>query len=353
MKLLIVAQKVDKRDDVLGFFHGWVSHIADNVSSVDVIALSVGEHILPRHVRLFSLLKDKGVPKFFQAVRFYFFLFKTLPFVDGVFVHMAPEYVKAMYPINFFFRRPVVMWYAHIRVSPTAKWALDKVDKILTPSKDSFALDSDKVVSTGHGIDTSIFKPSDSRQKDPPIILTQSRISRVKRLETLIEAIRILKDIYQGKFLCKIIGAPIFPDDEAYLKELKGKISEYNLDSYFEWVGSVPNIHMPSYYTEASVFVRLQGGGGFGKTELESMACGVPAIIPTAVYNVILGVFSKDLYFTEDDASQCAQNIKKVLLWDDNTRRSYAEKARDIVVNNHNIAKLAKKIVESFPTQVR
>jgi len=39
MKILILTQKIDKNDDILGFFHGWVAEFAQHCEKVTVIAL--------------------------------------------------------------------------------------------------------------------------------------------------------------------------------------------------------------------------------------------------------------------------------------------------------------------------
>ncbi|MEK7538915.1 MAG: hypothetical protein AAB552_03680 [Patescibacteria group bacterium] len=58
MKLLILTQKVDQNDDILGFFHGWIREFAKHAEQVTVIALGVGEYDLPKNVRVFSLGKE-------------------------------------------------------------------------------------------------------------------------------------------------------------------------------------------------------------------------------------------------------------------------------------------------------
>jgi glycosyltransferase involved in cell wall biosynthesis len=350
MRLLIITQKVDVNDSVLGFFHGWISHLAPLVKEIVVIALAKGEHILPANVKVISLGKENKSPKIFQAIRFYLYVLKFLPKSDGVFVHMAPEYVKALYPLNIFLRKPVIMWYAHINVSNTAKWAMRHVQKILTPSKESFSSVSEKVISTGHGIDTEKFSPNDTAKKGKvPVILVQSRISPVKRVHVIIEALALLnRDHPELKFQCKIIGSTVYPDDEKYFALLKDLAIENHLGNQIEWVGWVPNRDMPRHYNEASVFVRLQGGGGFGKTELEAMACGTAVVLPTQVYNESLGEFAKDLYFPEDDVKKCAENIRIVLGWDKDRYLRYRQIAREIVVKNHNLTTLSKKIVGVF-----
>ncbi len=349
MKLLIITQKVDQDDDILGFFHNWLTHIAENVDSLSVITLFSGKNNLPKNTEVFSLGKERGFLKFVQAIRFYFFLLKILPKVDGVFVHMAPEYVRAVYPVNIFFRKPIIMWYAHIKVSPTARWAIGKVDKIFTPSKESFSFGSEKVISTGHGIDPDIFKPMRVVPERVPVIMTMSRISKVKRLHVFIEALNIFKNNHPDLvFRAIIVGGPARKEDYEYEMNLRKLADSYGLAPFVEWIGGIKNIETPILYNKASVFVRLQGGGGFGKTELEAMACGIPAVLCTDVHSGVLGDFSRDLYFEEDNAEMCAEKISNVLKWSDAQKSAYGELSRNIVVKNHNINNLAKRIADEF-----
>lgn len=342
MRLLVITQKIDESDDVLGFFTSWVKALSKRVDHVDVICLAKGKYDLSENVGVVSLGKERGRNKLFQAITFYINVLKILPKVDGVFVHMAPEYVRALYPLNIFFKKPVVMWYAHIKVSPVAKWAMDRVNFILTPSKESFAIDSEKVVSTGHGINTEIFKPL---QTDIVAdVISISRISRVKRIETLIEAVRTLRSTGRD-ISVNIYGKPARQEDDAYLKDLKDMVTKYGLEQNISWRGAVANKESPSVYAKHKIFVRMQGGGGFGKTELEAMSMGIPAVLPTDVYKPYLGEFAEDLYFPEDDAKALASRLKTVLSWSDEKRSRYAKLSRGLVVEKHNIENVASEIV--------
>lgn len=349
MKILIITQKVDIDDPVLGFFHGWIDHLSYRFDSIKVVALSKGVYSFQKNVEVVSLGKEFGSNKIIQVFRLYSYFFNFLPNIDGIFVHMAPEYVQAIYPINLFFKKPIIMWYAHIKVSQIALWALSKVDKILTPSKESFSFNSNKVIASGHGVDTEIFKPLYLLPQKVPVIMALSRISRVKRLEVFIESLRILRNVHpELSFQAIIVGDPILPQDLDYEKELHELADKYGLGSFLEWKGAVKNNETPQLYNLASVFVRLQGGGGFGKTELEAMACGTPVVLSTDVHNNKLLEFANDLYFREDDARACAENIYRVLCWNNLQRDSYAKLARGIVVENHNLEKLADRISIEF-----
>ena len=57
MKLLILTQKVDENDDVLGFMHGWIKEFAKHYEKIIVVALGVGQYDLPENVKVLSLGK--------------------------------------------------------------------------------------------------------------------------------------------------------------------------------------------------------------------------------------------------------------------------------------------------------
>ncbi|MBX4200311.1 glycosyltransferase family 4 protein [Candidatus Parcubacteria bacterium] len=343
MRLLVITQRVDENSDILGFFTLWLRALSNRFDRVDVICLAKGEHHLPSNVHVYSLGKERKRLKLVQGIFFYIYGLLLLPKADGVFIHMAPEYVKALHPLNKYYKKPVIMWYAHIKVSPTARWAIDHVNWILTPSKESFELDSSKVLSTGHGIDTEAFSP---REYEPVAdVLVLSRISKVKRIETLIEAIRHLKS-RSLRVTVDIYGDPARVEDGEYMQDLKNMVDRYGLQSDIHWKGGIANKSAPDVYGSHRIFVRLQGGGGFGKTELEAMSVGVPAIVPTPVYKAEFLELGRDLYFPEDDVLALSDRIRTVLGWPEDKKESYRKIARALVIEKHNVENVASKISE-------
>jgi len=241
------------------------------------------------------------------------------------------------------------MWYAHIKVSPVAKWAISKVDRIFSPSKESFSITGSKFVSTGHGIDTELFKPGVHKKNKRHSILAISRISRVKRIEILIKAAKVLKDSYPDlDFEINIAGDEARTEDGRYRSELLDLVKTLGVNKKIKWLGGVKNSETPGLYNAADLFVRLQGGGGFGKTELEAMACGTPILVSTPVYKNFLGEFAEDTFFYEYDSHMCAEKIANILNWSESKKSKYSQISRKLVVDNHNIEKLAKRIYYEF-----
>ncbi|MEX2033097.1 MAG: hypothetical protein WD889_00860, partial [Candidatus Colwellbacteria bacterium] len=115
--LLIITQKVDESDDLLGFFVDWIREFSKNFGEVFVITLAKGSYELPPNVHVFSLGKEKGGSRISRIFGFYGLLFKTMPKVGGVFAHMSPVFAIASWPLAVIYRKRIVLWYLHRSVT--------------------------------------------------------------------------------------------------------------------------------------------------------------------------------------------------------------------------------------------
>src|SRR3989344_7648100 len=131
MKLLIITQKIDKNDDLLGIYHKWVKKIAAKCESVRVICLYKGEYDLPDNVKVFSLGKEKKKSNFLYVVNFYKYIWKMRKQYDVVFVHMNPEYAILGGLFWKIWGKKVVLWYAHYLSNLKLKLAIVFADKIV------------------------------------------------------------------------------------------------------------------------------------------------------------------------------------------------------------------------------
>ena len=205
MNLLIITQKVDPNDQLLGFFIGWIKEFAKTFKTVTVLCLEKTNHNLPNNVRIISLGKDKNKSKLHQLFNFYRAI-ATLEY-DVVFVHMNPIWMVLGGLYWRLMGERAFLWYTSKGVTLKLKIAEILARGVLTASSESFRLHSKKVVVTGHGIDTKLFKPDPTKKinDDKLRILSVGRIASVKNYGVLIDAAKILKDI-GVKFLVTIVG---------------------------------------------------------------------------------------------------------------------------------------------------
>src|SRR3989344_3814239 len=184
MRLLIITQRVDARDQLLGFFIDWIRKFSEKFEKVTVLCLEKGEFSLPKNVEVISLGKDGGYPKIGQLFTFYFLLF-TLKY-DAVFVHMNPIWVILGGMSWRLMNKKIFFWYTSGGVTTKLKLAEKWADVIFTASKESFRLPSKKVIVTGHGIDKNLYEHSaQSKQEREKIkILSVDKRAPKKKCET-------------------------------------------------------------------------------------------------------------------------------------------------------------------------
>ena len=336
MKLLIITQKIDENDDILGFFHRWVEEFAKHTEKVVVIAQFVGEYHLPQNVRIFSLGKEKGYSKIQQLFNFYKLLFKILPKTDAVFVHMIPMWVVLGWPIFRIYRKKIYLWYVHKSVDLVLRLAEKMVEKIFTASAESCRLKSRKVIVTGHGIDIEKLKVKSEKLKvdEKFKIISAGRIAGVKNYEVLIEAGEILKN-KNFKFEIRLAGQPMLEKDKVYFEELKKLVKEKNLEDKIIFVGAIPNKDIAEFYKEGNLFVNLSDTGSLDKAVLEAMASGLLVLTSNEAFKNIL----PEKYFTDKNPQEIAEKI--IFLSKSETDPAL----RDCVVKNHGLSNLINRII--------
>lgn len=343
MRLLIVTQKIDKDDENLGFFHSWVEEFAKHADELTVIAGYVGRHSFPVNVRVVSLQKEKGAGRPRRIWRYIFFFCRYLREADAIFFHMIPEFVLASLPIIIFSRRTSALWYVHKSVTWKLKLAERLVDWVFTASPLSFRLPSKKVLYTGHAIDTNIFvsnsKPETLNFKTLRI-LTVGRISPVKDIETIIRACAFLKNNWDRQWSFSIVGGPLMPRDEEYLRVLKKLVAEGDLARHISFQGARPWSEIPYIYNEHDIFISMSTTGSIDKSVLEAMSSGLTVITANEAFQSLL----PPKYFLEKRSPEfLAERIK--ILADENRPNMGL---RDLVIQNHSLGKTIKKIMDAY-----
>ncbi len=350
VKLLIITQKVDLNDDNLGFFHGWLEKFSEKLDKLYIICLAQGDYDLPSNVSVYSLGKEKGVSKIIQLIRLQKNLAQILPKVDGVFIHMCSIYAIASFPLVKIFNKKMILWHVHKSINWKLKLAERYVDKILTASEQSCRLKNrEKIEIVGHGVDVELFKPGYSPdgvnwntalENKKFKILIAGRIAPIKDHETLIRAVDVLvnqKNIQDIKV--NIVGSSLEDYEKEYFEKLKNLIQEKRLESYINFLGSVPHSKMPKYYQESDLVINLTSSGSFDKVLLEAMASGCLVLTCNMVFANILN----DKYlFKKKDFQELTEKIIELKKVDK------SDTLRKIVIKHHNLDNLIEKIVGHF-----
>ena len=341
--LLIITQKVDQNDQLLGFFIDWITRFAQKFEKITVLCLEKGEFNLPENVKVVSLGKDRGISKLVQLISFYKFIFSLRNDYDTVLVHMNPIWVVLGGFWWKMMKKKIFFWYTSGGVTTKLKLAEKFADTIFTASSESFRLPSKKVIVTGHGIDTDLFKPDPNIKTHDGVlrILSVGRISPVKNYETLIKAGKIMHN--QGRdFHITLVGEPALASDKSYEVKIKELIQGYGLTDKFTFLGKISHRNLPDIYRKHDAFVHLSRTGSLDKAVLEAMASGLSVLSCNDAARAFL---PKELIFHDNDPVGLAEKIVAV------SNKLEQGSLRDYVVKNHGLDRLIKKISDLMDTR--
>ncbi|PIR41800.1 MAG: hypothetical protein COV30_01235 [Candidatus Yanofskybacteria bacterium CG10_big_fil_rev_8_21_14_0_10_37_15] len=341
--LLIISQKVDEGDDLLGFFIDWIREFSKNFNKVFVISLLARDFKLPDNVYVYSLGKENGASKLLQAIRFYKFLIKLTPKVSGVFAHMSPVFVIAAWPVTFIFRKKIILWYLHRSVTLRLRIAGKLCYKIVTAAKESLRFKNKKIIETGHGISVDKFKAERNWPEKKTRILSVGRISKIKNYNVLLKAVEILRG-ENVVFNVKIVGQPIMKNDFFYLEYLKSLKERLHLDSLVEFVGSVSYERIPEFYKDSDIVVGLTPDGGVDKTILEGMASGCLVLTSNTVNKKYFGLYENEFVFNYGDERDLAEKLESLINLSSNEKKERSEFLIRSVYEHHRLENTINRI---------
>lgn len=265
MRLLILTQKVDKNDPILGFFHRWIEELAEKFEQITVICLFQGEYSLPSNVQVLSLGKERGRGKLIYITNFYKYIWSERRNYDKVFVHMNQEYVILGWKFWKLWGKKIYMWRNHAHGNTLTRFAVLVSDKVFYTSPQSYTARFKKAVQMPVGIDTEFFKSDPNAQRIPSSVLFLGRISPVKRVA---EFIRWLKDTDYTATIAGPIG------DEEYAKGILKA-----LPPEARYVGPVSQEEARNLYQTHEFYVNMTPAGSYDKTIFEAAACGAKVIV--------------------------------------------------------------------------
>ncbi len=344
IKLLVITQKVDINDDVLGFMHGWIKKLAERLERLDVICLYKGKYDLPKNVKVYSLGKEKAKNKIKYLWYLYKYTWKLLKRNDLLFVHMNQRYIVLLWPLLKIFNKPTALFKAHRGTQRFLKVATKISNKVISYSRESFPFKTKKLSTVPPAIDVSTFKILESRKRNANEILFVGRISPIKNLEDVIVLASLLNK-GETDFNFKIIGAPSTNRDRKYLESIKKEIEKRDLKEQFKFMGKIPNKKLAEYYNKASFFINLCNKTGVDKTLLEAMACGCVPITNQTTIKPFLGQYANDIFVESvTEARDKILNLSK----DTSKREKLSNKLAQLVRKNHGLDNLIDKLVGVF-----
>ncbi|MGH3993809.1 MAG: glycosyltransferase, partial [Pseudonocardiaceae bacterium] len=146
MNLLVFNLAMDADHATLGHATAWTNALARRVDHVSVITMQTGRLEVEPNVVVHSLGKELGRSEPARLLTYYRLVHEVLRerSIDVCFAHMAPLFAALFAPLAKVRRIPILLWFAHTRVSPTLRLAHLLVDRCVTATPASFPLTSTK-----------------------------------------------------------------------------------------------------------------------------------------------------------------------------------------------------------------
>ncbi|MES3005140.1 MAG: glycosyltransferase family 4 protein [Patescibacteria group bacterium] len=310
MRILIFTQKVDSSDPVLGFFHNWLIEFSKKFTEVYVICLYEGDHALPTNVFVYSLGKEKGVGNIGYIKNLFAYIKQLSLRYDSVFVHMNPVYIVLL-GLHWRFKNiPVYLWYVHKKVDTKLKLAMLFVKKVFTSGKESFGIESDKVVYVGHGIKVENY-PFSPHLYDRNVLRVChiGRITPIKNVDVLVETVVKLNS-YGIDSELHFFGDAIGDKDLEYRKTLESLIAEGKIMNKVFFRGWVAQEKIAEVTKDINIAVNLAPNGGMDKAVLETILLGIPTFTTNTIFTSVFEKYNPLFSYNYRDSDSLLSKIQ-------------------------------------------
>ncbi|OGJ59865.1 hypothetical protein A2881_01890 [Candidatus Peribacteria bacterium RIFCSPHIGHO2_01_FULL_55_13] len=336
MRLLIVTQRVDSSDPILGFFHGWLRAFAEHGDKVTVIGQQVGEQSLPKDVRVLSLGKEKGVARWKQIFTFWKMIAAERRSYDAVFVHMTPIWVVLGWPVWATLSKPIYLWYEARGGGWALPLALSMVHKVFGATDYGLPRGSKKHVIVGHGIDTERFRPDPGVPHQEGLLVTVGRVTPVKHYGVLLQALSTLPQHCR----LRIAGGTFTEKDRREEKHLQEMIQDLHLSTRVTMGWASPD--QTTKLLQSADCMLHACTGGLDKCVLEAMACGCPVVSSSEAASRVL----PPVCIASN--SEMAERARRILGLTPAERAELSRELRQRVVNGHSLQHLVQRLIEEM-----
>lgn len=204
-----------------------------------------------------------------------------------------------------------------------------------------------KLLCIYHGLELERYVNKQRPRVGHPVILSVGQLQERKGLSYLVEACGILRD--RGiQFECRIIG------EGSLQRILQEQIQSLGLEDFVQLVGALPHEQVIAQYQDATVFALPAILGKDGDRDgipnviLEALSMGLPVVstahsgIPEVIEEGING-----LLVPPEDAKALSIALER-LICDPEMRNAFGKAGRQIVADQFNPEKNARRLLEAF-----
>jgi D-inositol-3-phosphate glycosyltransferase len=198
-----------------------------------------------------------------------------------------------------------------------------------------YGADPARVAVVPCGVDTELFRPGDSGEArralgldGRPRVLFVGRLAPIKGLDTLVDAIALLRARRSPAELL-IVGGDADEALEGHEAHLRRRIERGGLGGSVRLLGRQSQQRLRTYFVAADLMVLPSYYESFGMVALEAMACGIPVVasrvggLTTTVRDGVTGSL-----VPEGDAAALADRLEELLADPDRRERMGREGVR-------------------------
>ena len=164
------------------------------------------------------------------------------------------------------------------------------ISRQMTKELVNLGIPKNRIVYLPNSVDTNFFKPG--KNKEENLLLYVGRITELKGLHLLIEALKYLKKNVR----LVIIGPPDW--NTSYYQKLLNTFERENAKGKHKisYLGAMEQSEIVKWYQKASLFILPSFVEGFPVTVLEALSCGTPVVatnvggIPEVIQNNETGI---------------------------------------------------------------
>ncbi|MFL5929563.1 MAG: glycosyltransferase family 4 protein [Gaiellaceae bacterium] len=340
MRLVVITQAVDPDDPALGATVDKVRALAARVDEVVVLALRSRPADLPPNVRVRSFAARGPVLK---AVRLLAALVPELRRRPvAVLAHMAPAYAVVAALATRPLRIPLLLWFTHWRASRLLQLAERVSTRVLSVNERSFPLRSSKLVATGHGVEVPQPAVATTGNSGTLRLLALGRTSPAKGLETLVDAIGLVRDL---PVAAEIRGPSLTVEEREHRAALAARISSGGLDGRVIVDGPVDRSDVRSLYARSDALVNNMRAGALDKVVFEAAGAGLPVLVASDGFSSLVDGVDPPLRFRQDDAGELADRIRSLYGLGAAGRAAVGATLRARVQSAHSVEHWADEVV--------
>lgn len=314
--LIFFTQAIGEEEVLMAHAVDWVRNLSDHFDKVSVFCIRSGVFKLPANVSVRTL----GGGSFPKRIRASVRLLKSIRAATDsshqnvVLYHMSATYPALLGPFFRILGVPQALWYSHKTVTLRLLLATVIVDKILSPTDQTFPINTRKGAWVGQAINipAKIMPPNPSAKG--AVVL--GRVARVKRLEQGLRAIGKLP--LHSRPSLTLIG-PIA--DLGYEEELKQLAHQIEVQVIFR--EAVPHSEVLRVLREYLICLNTTDGG-LDKSALEA---GVAGCLVLSSNSDVLSHTGMDQVLAPTNQSSIEVQLANVMLM----TTQQLDKARDFV----------------------